>query len=119
MVRKDLGKIYPALARDMDRAGIGIDTAWAGNMGYARHFMPYVGETEPGLFTIAGFGGHGMNTAPAAAKALCQAMLGETEALAPFAALPKQATFGSIGLVAAEASYRWRQINDRLAEALT
>jgi gamma-glutamylputrescine oxidase len=119
MVRKDLGKIYPALARDMDRAGIGIDTAWAGNMGYARHFMPYVRETEPGLFTIAGFGGHGMNTAPAAAKALCQAMMGETEALAPFAALPKQATFGSIGLVAAEASYRWRQINDRLAEALT
>lgn len=119
MVRKDIGKIYPALARDMDKAGIGVDTAWAGNMGYARHFMPYVGEIEPGLFTIAGFGGHGMNTAPAAAKALCQAMMGNTEALAPFAALPKKATFGSVGLVAAEASYRWRQINDRLAEALT
>ena len=119
MVRKDLGKIYSALAHDMGKAGIGIDTAWAGNMGSARHFMPYVGETERGLFTIAGFGGHGMNTAPAAAKALCQAIMGETEALAPFAALPKQATYGSIGLVAAEASYRWRQINDRLAEALT
>ena len=119
MVRKDLGKIYPALAHDMDKARIGIDTAWAGNMGYARHFMPYVGESEPGLYTLAGFGGHGMNTAPAAAKALCQAMMGNAEALAPFAELPKQPTFGSIGLVAAEASYRWRQINDRLAEALT
>ncbi len=119
MVAKDIGKIYPAMAGDMKKARIGIDTAWAGNMGYARHFMPYVGEIEPGLFTMAGFGGHGMNTAPAAAIAMSKALSGEPEALAPFTAIPKQATFGPLGLVAAEASYRWRQMNDRLAEALT
>ena len=56
---------------------------------------------------------------PAAAIALCQALMGDTEALAPFGAVPKQATFGSLGLVAAETSYRWRQLNDRIAEALT
>jgi len=119
MVTNDIGKIYPALARDMGKAGIGIDTAWAGNMGYARHFMPYVGEREQGLFTVAGFGGHGMNTAPAAAIALSKALLGEPAALEPFSAIPRQATFGPIGAVAAEASYRWRQMNDRLAEVLS
>ncbi len=118
MVRTDIGKIYPALGRDMDKAGIGVDTAWAGNMGYARHFMPYVGEIEPGLFTIAGFGGHGMNTAPAAAIALSKALTSDREALSPFASIPRQATFGPLGLVAAEASYRWRQMRDRLAEGL-
>jgi gamma-glutamylputrescine oxidase len=119
MVAKDIGNIYPGLARDMHKAAVGIDTAWAGNMGYARHFMPYVGEIEPGLFTIAGFGGHGMNTAPAAAIALSKALLGEPAALEPFSAIPRQATFGPIGAVAAEASYRWRQMNDRLAETLS
>ena len=119
MVTNDIGKIYSALARDMGKAGIGIDTAWAGNMGYARHFMPYVGEREQGLFTVAGFGGHGMNTAPAAAIALSKALLGEPAALEPFSAIPRQATFGPIGAVAAEASYRWRQMNDRLAEVLS
>jgi len=119
MVAKDIGRIYPAMAGDMAKAGIGVDTAWAGNMGYARHFMPYVGEIEPGLFTIAGFGGHGMNTAPAAAIALSKALLGDADALAPFSEIPRQATFGPIGAVAAEASYRWRQMKDKLAEALS
>ena len=41
-------------------------------MAYASHYMPYVGATKIGnedknVFTIMGFGGHGMNTAPGSA----------------------------------------------------
>lgn len=116
MVQKDIAAHFPAMAAEMRKAGIGIGRAWAGNMGYARHFLPYVGDLGGGLYSIAGFGGHGMNTAPAAAAALAAAMTGRTEALAPFDAIPRRRVWGRLGALAAETSYRWRIAQDALAE---
>ncbi len=118
MVRRDLAGIYPGLAAEMRDAGIGLPRVWAGNMAYARHFMPFVGQLEPGLFAIIGFGGHGMNTAPAAARALAAFIAGEEDRLAPFRAIPLRPVHGLAGRLAAEASYRLRQTADRLAEWL-
>lgn len=118
MVRRDIAKIFPKLAIDMRDAGIGIDFAWAGNMAYARHFMPFVGEIAPHNFILAGFGGHGMNTAPAAAIALTDYILGKGDRLAPFNRVPRPRVWGMIGAIGAETTYRWMQCRDALSEIM-
>ena len=116
MILHDIRSVYPKLVHDMLLDGAGIDYAWAGNMAYARHSMPYVGEIDQGYFVVSGFGGHGMNTAPAAAMALSRAMLGDKGALDPFDAIPRRPVFGKIGAYAAEYSYRQMQLCDWLKE---
>lgn len=116
MAQADIAAHLPGLAAELREAGAGIDFAWSGVMGYARHFLPHVRLGRDGLHLLAGFGGHGMNTAPAAALALAAAMGGDGDAVAPFAAVPAPPVFGALGLLAAEASYRWRQASDAQAE---
>ncbi len=116
MVRRDIAKTFPKLAVDMRDAGIGIDFAWAGNMAYARHFMPFVGQITPHNFMLAGFGGHGMNTAPAAAIALTDYILGKADTLDAFNRVPRPRVWGVAGAIAAETTYRWMQCRDALSE---
>lgn len=116
MALADIAAHLPGLAADLRAAGAGIDFAWSGVMGYARHFLPHVRLGPDGLHLLAGFGGHGMNTAPAAALALARAIGGDGDAVAPFAAVPASPVFGVLGRLAAEASYRWRQAGDMRAE---
>lgn len=64
-------EVFPQLEQ------IEIETAWTGLMGYARHRMPYLFETHPGLWTLTALGGHGLNTGPALARALAEAIDGD------------------------------------------
>lgn len=119
MVARDIASVYPSLAADMRAAGKALAYAWAGNMAYAPHFLPYVGEISPGVFALTGFGGHGMNTAPVAAMALADHLSGRNpEALAPFEAIPMRRSFGSAGRLAAEGAYRALRLADWAAERM-
>jgi len=117
MVARDIKAVYPKLARDMLGTHKGLSHAWAGNMAYARHFMPYVGEIRPDIYALIGFGGQGMNTAPATAMALADHLTGQNpDALAPFADIPMRRSFGTLGRSAAEGIYRARRALDWGAE---
>ena len=115
---QDIAAHLPDMAKEMASAKVGLDYAWSGTMGYARHFMPYVGPLGRNSFCAAGFGGHGMNTAPIAGKLIAEVISGTANRLAPFDAVPKQKTFGGLGKTAAEAYYRMIQGKDRLKEFL-
>ena len=115
---QDIAAHLPEMAKEMAAAKIGLDYAWSGTMGYARHFMPYVGPLGRNSFCAAGFGGHGMNTAPIAGKIIAEVISGNDNRLAPFHAVPKQQTYGTLGKTAAEAYYRMIQGKDRLKEFL-
>ncbi len=115
---QDIAAHLPEMAKEMAAAKIGLDYAWSGTMGYARHFMPYVGPLGRNSFCAAGFGGHGMNTAPIAGKLIAEVISGNDNRLAPFHAVPKQQTYGTLGKTAAEAYYRMIQGKDRLKEFL-
>lgn len=119
MIARDLKAVYPGLAQDMRAKNKGITYGWAGNMAYAPHFLPYVGPLGEGLFALSGFGGHGMNTAPIAAIVLAEHMTGQSDRLSPFRQIPLRRTFGNLGRVAAELSYRLRRSADWLAERRT
>ncbi|MEZ5419371.1 MAG: FAD-binding oxidoreductase [Vicinamibacterales bacterium] len=69
-------------------ADAAVTHAWAGLYEMTPDHNPVIGASGPvGLFTIAGFSGHGFQQAPAAGRVLADVMLGRNPAfdLAPFA----------------------------------
>ncbi len=112
-VRDEVAWFFPQLAEAKGGAGrIGIDYAWGGVMAYARHMMPYVRPLEEGLWSLTAFGGHGVNTAPAGALAVAEALTGASERWRMFEPFGLAWNGGPFGPFAAEATYRAYQLRD-------
>lgn len=107
MLRKLL-TVYPQLA------GVRVETAWSGLMGYPRHAMVQIGEVSPGVWYAMGFGGHGMGTTTMAGELVASAIAEADERYKLFAPFGLDWTGGAVGLVAAEAIYRWYRFRDWL-----
>jgi gamma-glutamylputrescine oxidase len=107
MMRKLLA-VYPQLA------GVRVECAWSGLMGYPRHRMVQIGEVSPDVWYAMGFGGHGMGTTTMAGELVAAAIAegdGRYKLFAPFGL---DWTGGPVGLVAVEAIYRWFRFRDWL-----
>jgi gamma-glutamylputrescine oxidase len=107
MLRKLL-TVYPQLA------GVRVETAWSGLMGYPRHSMVQVGEVSPGVWYAMGFGGHGMGTTTMAGELVAAAIAEGDKRYQLFAPFGLDWTGGPVGLAAAEAIYRWYRFRDWL-----
>jgi len=113
-LKRDMLAVFPSL-RDAR-----IDFAWGGLMSYARHKMPQIGRLthgpHRGLWYGIGFGGHGVAPTTAAGELLAAALAhGESlpQAMDRYGLLR---TFWPAGLLAAQATYSWRQWKDRRRE---
>ena len=111
VISREINYFFP------DLRNIEIDYVWSGNMAYASHYMPYVGATKIGeeeknIFTIMGFGGHGMNTAPGAAMVLCDFILGKSDKYEVFNRFRRKWNGGLIGPYIAEMKYKYLQMQD-------
>ena len=71
--------VYPQLA------ALKTDLAWSGQMAYARHLMPQLGQLQPGVWHITAFGGHGLNTTAICGKILAEAILNQSDRIHLFA----------------------------------
>ena len=69
--------------------------------------MPLIFKNSDNLFYITGFGGHGMNTAPAAALLIKDAILGADRNLEIFSDYRPEWDVGLIGKYSAELYLRW------------
>jgi len=109
-LKRDMTKVFPALhdAR--------VDFAWGGMMSYARHKMPQIGRLPGGAWYGLGFGGHGVAPTTAAGELLADAISGAAPIPPAFARYGLEPTFGAAGLAAAQATYAWLQLRDRLRE---
>ena len=110
-ISKEISYFFPELRN------VEIDYVWSGNMAYASHYMPYVGSTKIGneeknVFTLMGFGGHGMNTAPGSAMVLADFMLGKSSKHEVFNRFRRKWNGGLIGPYIAEMKYKYLQIQD-------
>ncbi len=115
---KDIGTIFPELLlKSSDDNKLKIDYAWSGNMAYASHMMPYIGEVSPQVFSLVGFGGHGMNTAPAAANILSEWLTGVSDRLKYFEKIPFAWNGGAAGPIAAEVKYFYLKLMDKISIA--
>lgn len=91
-----------------------FEYAWAGDMGYAVHQMPQIGEVSPGLWLAGGFGRHGINTTAIAGSLLAHAIVEGEDHWRIF--LPYELVWagGALGRTVAQASYRWRATRESL-----
>ena len=91
---------------------IAIDYAWSGKLGYSSNFMPYLLAVKPDLYFMTGFGGHGMNAAPAAANIVREAILGNHLNMKMFGEFSPRWNFALFGRCVAEAYLRCLKIRD-------
>ena len=115
LVRKDISFFFPKI---LDLASgnndLTFDFSWSGKMAYSLSMMPYVGQLSDRTFALTGFGGHGMNTAPAAAIVLSEFLLGLTDRVSIFKKVPMKWNGYHFGAYAAEALYRLMVIKDKI-----
>lgn len=104
----DMLRVYPQLA------GVKVDYAWSGMMSYGRHKMPQLGRLSDGSWYGMGFGGHGVAPTTLAGEVLASALCGEGADLACFAPWKLPATGGPAGLFAAQLTYWYYALRDRL-----
>lgn len=105
-LRREMVTAYPQLS------GLKTELCWSGLMGYARHLMPQLGQLAPEAWHITAFGGHGLNTTAIAGKVLAEAILKETDRIWLFAPFGLDWAGGSLGLLAAQATYWKLQLQD-------
>jgi gamma-glutamylputrescine oxidase len=106
----DMLRVYPQLA------GVKVDYAWSGKMSYGRHKMPQLGRLPDGQWYGMGFGGHGVAPTTLAGEVLAAALCGDGADLARFAPWKLPPTGGAAGLFAAQLTYWYYELRDRLRE---
>ncbi|MCA1971601.1 MAG: FAD-binding oxidoreductase [Caenispirillum sp.] len=111
LLTRDILDVYPALA------GVRIEKAWSGLMGYARHKMPHIRALGDGIWTCASFGGHGMNTAPIGGRVVAEAICGETDRHRLFSPYGLDWNGGPFGPPAAQAVYAGLKVMDYFQES--
>ena len=74
----DMLKVFPQLA------GVRIEHAWSGLMGYPRHKMPQLGRLPNGVWHNIGFGGHGVAPTTMGGELLARAIVEGPQALGDF-----------------------------------
>jgi gamma-glutamylputrescine oxidase len=109
-MKGDMVSVFPELGNPA------IDYAWAGLMGYARHFMPVIGSDGQGRWWATAFGGHGMNTTAMAGLLLSRAIAAKDDEYRRFAPFGPTWAGGPFGRVAVQAGYWYMQIKDALDE---
>ena len=107
---RDMLVVYPQLS------GVQIQHAWSGLMGYCRHFMPIIGELEPGIWSAVAFGGHGLNTTAMAGQLISRAIAAGDDEWRLFTPFGPGWAGGPLGRVATQATYWFMQARDLLDE---
>jgi glycine/D-amino acid oxidase-like deaminating enzyme len=109
-MKADMVSVFPQLGNPR------IDYAWAGLMGYARHFMPLIGSDGEGQWWATAFGGHGMNTTAMGGILLARAIADKDDEFRRFAPYAPQWAGGPLGRVAVQLGYWGMQVKDRIDE---
>lgn len=106
LLYRDMLKVFPGLD------GVRIEHAWSGLMGYTRHEMPFVGELEPGLWSVQGFGGHGVAPTAFGGELIASALAEGDRRWQDFGRYGTVSAFKPMGFAAAQLTYWWLELRD-------
>ncbi len=109
-MKRDMLSVFPGLGNPK------IDYAWAGLMGYTRHFMPLIGTDGEGQWWATAFGGHGMNTTAMGGILLARAIAAKDDEWRRFLPFRPDWAGGPFGRAAVQAGYWYMQLKDRIDE---
>jgi glycine/D-amino acid oxidase-like deaminating enzyme len=112
VMRRDILTIFPQLG------DVEITHAWSGEMGYAVHKMPQIGEVSPGLWVASAFGSHGLNTSAMAGELIARAIAEGDDRWRLFSSYDLVHAGGHIGRAAAQVLYGAMRIRDAVDEQL-
>jgi len=110
LLRRTMVSTYPQLE------GLRVETAWSGLMAYARHLMPLVGQLQPGVWHVLGFGGHGMNTTAIGGRVIAEGILRSSDRYKLFEPFSLAWNGGPFGVAAAQLTYWTYQAMDLARE---
>ena len=109
-MKGDMVSVFPELGNPK------IDYAWAGLMGYARHFMPLIGSDGQGQWWATAFGGHGMNTTAMGGILMARAIGAKDDEYRRFSPYAPDWAGGPFGRVGVQAGYWYMQLKDVIDE---
>jgi glycine/D-amino acid oxidase-like deaminating enzyme len=66
---QEIRSIYPQLGP------VAFESFWPGDIGFAIHRMPQIGELQPGVWLASGLGGQGLNTSALAGHLIARAIV--------------------------------------------
>ncbi|MEX0343301.1 MAG: NAD(P)/FAD-dependent oxidoreductase [Rhizobiaceae bacterium] len=108
---RDLLKVYPQLE------GVKVDYAWQGLMSWSAHKMPQIGEERSGVWYGQAYGGHGVAATNITGDMLAAAIAEGDDRYRKLAdRFRLTTTFGPLGKIGAEATYRYYLLRDKLKE---
>lgn len=110
MMRQTMVSTYPQLE------GVRVETAWTGLMAYARHLMPLIGQLQPGIWYVFGFGGRGMNTTAIGGRVIAEGILGTSDRYKLYEPFGLVWNGGPFGVAAAQLTYWTYQAMDLAKE---
>ena len=109
-MKSDMLSVFPSLGNPK------IDYAWAGLMGYARHFMPLIGTDGQGQWWATAFGGHGMNTTAMGGILMARAIAQKDDEYRRFLPYAPEWAGGPFGRAAVQLGYWGMQVKDLMDE---
>lgn len=108
---RDLLKVYPQLE------GVKVDYAWQGLMSWSAHKMPQIGEERPGVWFGQAYGGHGVAATNITGDMIAAAIADGDDRYRKLSdRFELTSTFGALGKIAAEATYRYYMLRDKLKD---
>ena len=110
MMRQTMVSTYPQLE------GVRVETAWTGLMAYARHLMPLIGQLQPGIWYVLGFGGRGLNTTAIGGRVIAEGILGTSDRYRLYEPFGLVWNGGPFGVAAAQFTYWTYQAMDLAKE---
>ena len=110
MMRQTMVSTYPQLE------GVRVETAWTGLMAYARHLMPLIGQLQPGIWYVFGFGGRGLNTTAIGGRVIAEGILGTSDRYRLYEPFGLVWNGGPFGVAAAQLTYWTYQAMDLAKE---
>jgi glycine/D-amino acid oxidase-like deaminating enzyme len=104
-VRRQLEKAIQATYPQL--GPVEFETLWSGESGFAVHRMPQVGEVQPNVWVVSGFGGQGINTTAVAGDLVARAIAENDDTWRLF--LPYELVWagGGLGRMVAQAAIWW------------
>lgn len=110
LLKRDLLKVFPGLSKAR------IDYAWGGLMGYPIHKMAMIGQTQPNLWHVTGFGGHGVAPTTTGGELVAKAIVDGSYDYQKLKDFNTQYALGPLGLAGSQLTYWAYQALDWVKE---
>jgi gamma-glutamylputrescine oxidase len=110
------GRFASAIRATYPQLGpVEFENFWSGDIGFAVHRMPQVGEVQPGVWLASAFGGQGLNGSAMAGELIARAIIEGDDTWRAFIPYEMVWAGGAVGRAVVHATTRWWQMSEAVA----